>query len=44
MDENERIALQEAEDERMAREMMQKEEDEVRGVVIGGATEMIRRK
>lgn len=31
MDENERIALQEAEDERMARELMQKEESEVRG-------------
>ena len=29
IDENERIALQEAEDERIAREMMQKEEDEV---------------
>ena len=29
MDENERIALQEAEDERIAREMLQKEEDEV---------------
>ena len=30
IDENERIALQEAEDERLAREMLQKEEDEVR--------------
>jgi len=29
IDENERVALQEAEDERIAREMMQKEEDEV---------------
>lgn len=31
MDENERIALQEAEDERLAREMMQSEDNEVRG-------------
>lgn len=31
MDENERIALQEAEDERLAREMMQSEDSEVRG-------------
>lgn len=31
MDENERIALQEAEDERLAREMLQKEDDEVGG-------------
>lgn len=29
MDENDRIALQEAEDERIAREMLQKEENEV---------------
>ena len=29
MDENDRIAMQEAEDERLAREMLQKEEDEV---------------
>ncbi len=32
MDENERIALQEAEDERLAREMMQREDDEVRKI------------
>ena len=37
MDENERIALQEAEDERIARELMQNEESEVReGGMEGG--------
>ena len=39
MDENERVALQEAEDERIAREMMQREDDEVSRHVIGGKEE-----
>ena len=39
MDENERVALQEAEDERIAREMMQREDDEVSWHVVGGKEE-----